>query len=114
MNNFYLFLLFIYFVWVLQTGMLNRKRRREKFKEFLWGVDNYQNYIEYEKIGETIYMCPESYEKRIDEISALREKRPNVLLSDMGYSKINDFNTRVNNIYKEPLPSPANFDELFY
>ena len=114
MNNFHLFIAFILFVWWAQFRFQDRKRRREKFKEFLWGVDNYQNYIEYEKIGETIYMCPESYEKRIDEISELREKRPNVLLSDMGYSKINDFNTRVNNIYKEPLPSPANFDELFY
>jgi len=114
MNNFHLFIVFILFVLWARWGIQDRERRRENLKEFLWGVDNYQNYIEYEKIGETIYMCPESYEKRIDEISELREKRPNVLLSDMGYSKINDFNTRVNNIYEEPLPSPANFDELFY
>lgn len=81
---------------------------------YLYQKDNYQNYVDYDKLDELIYMCPESYEKKIDEISKLRENRPKVLLSDMGYSKINDFNTRVNTIYEKPLPSPANFDELFY
>ena len=75
--------------------------------------DNYQNYIDYNDIGET-YMCPENYEKTIGEIGKLREKRPQILLSDLGYSSINDFNTRVNHVYEVPLPSPANFDELFY
>lgn len=79
-----------------------------------YSKDNYKNYIDYDNIGDT-YMCPEKYEKTIGEIGKLREKRPQILLSDLGYDGgINDFETRVNNIYTEPLPSPANFDELFY
>ena len=84
------------------------------FLLFYYSKDHYQNYIEYDDIGET-YMCPEEYEKTIGEISKLREKRPKVLLSDLGYDgKMSDFESRVNTIYTEPLPSPANFDELFY
>jgi hypothetical protein len=79
-----------------------------------YSKDNYQNYLDYNDIGET-HMCPEEYEKTIGEIVKLREKRPDILLSDLGYDgKMNDFETRVNNIYTEPLPSPANFEELFY
>lgn len=75
--------------------------------------ENYQNYIDYEDIDKPIYMCPEKYEKKIDYITSLRNNRPQVLLSDLGYSKTNDFNTRVNSVYDVPRASPANFDELF-
>ena len=51
---------------------------------------NYQNYIEYEDFENT-YMCAENYEKGIGEIIKLREQRPDILLSDLGYSKIDDF-----------------------
>jgi len=79
-----------------------------------YSKDTYQNYIDYNNIGET-YMCPEEYEKTMGEIGKLGKKRPKILLSDLGYDGgVNDFETRVNYIYTEPLPSPANFDELFY
>lgn len=72
--------------------------------------ENYQNYIDYDNFDQ-IHICPENYEKGIHEIIKLRDKRPNVLLSDLGYSDIDDFNTRINYIYSEPLPSPP---DLFY
>lgn len=72
--------------------------------------ENYQNYIDYDNFDQ-IHICPENYEKGIQEIIKLRDKRPNVLLSDLGYSDIDDFNTRINYIYSEPLPSPP---DLFY
>ena len=69
---------------------------------------NYQNYIEYEDFENT-YMCAENYEKGIGEIIKLREQRPDILLSDLGYSKIDDFDTRVSYVYEEPLPSTPDF-----
>lgn len=75
-----------------------------------YSKDNYQNYIDYDQFDQ-IHICPEEYEKGIGEIIKLREKRPDILLSDLGYSEIDDFNTRINYIYTEPLPSPP---DLFY
>jgi len=75
-----------------------------------YSTENYQNYIEYDNFDQ-INICPEEYEKGIGEIIKLREKRPDILLSDLGYSEIDDFATRINYIYTEPLPSPP---DLFY
>lgn len=77
---------------------------------FLCKKENYQNYIDYDNFDQ-INICPENYEKGINGIIKLRDKRPNILLSDLGYSDIDDFNTRINYIYSEPLPSPP---DLFY
>lgn len=74
---------------------------------------NYQNYIEYDDFENT-HMCAENYEKGIGEIIKLREQRPDILLSDLGYSEIDDFDTRVSYVYEEPLPSPPDLFKKKY